>query len=81
MILEPEEIDKINSELEEISGESEENSYEKIAELRMNLCRLEGEKESLESEIEFHKTLGCKVCGIGSMPGFDAKPETIDNFV
>ena len=37
--------------------------------------------ENLDGEIEFHKTLGCKVCGIGSMPGFNAKMETIDSFV
>ncbi len=37
--------------------------------------------ENLDAEIEFHKTLGCKVCGLGSMPGFNAKPETIDEFV
>ena len=34
--------------------------------------------ENLEKEIEFHKTLGCKVCGLGSMPGFNAKMETIE---
>jgi len=37
--------------------------------------------ENLEKEIEFHKTLGCKVCGLGSMPGFNAKMETIEEFV
>lgn len=36
--------------------------------------------EKLESEIEFHKTLGCDIAGIGSMPGFNVKQETIDNF-
>ncbi len=25
--------------------------------------------EHLDEEIEFHKTIGCKVCGLGSMPG------------
>ncbi len=42
-------IEKINAQLEEASGE--ENGYEKIAELRMNLCRLEDEKKLLEVEI------------------------------
>ena len=37
--------------------------------------------EKLDEEIEFHKTLGCKVCGVGSMPGFNAKIETIEAFV
>ena len=37
--------------------------------------------EDIEGEIEFHKTLGCKVCGIGSMPGFNAQIETINEFV
>lgn len=36
---------------------------------------------NLESEIEFHKTLNCNVAGLGSMPGFNAKPETVDNFI
>jgi len=35
----------------------------------------------LDSEIEFHKTIGCKVAGLGAMPGFNAKKETIDEFV
>lgn len=33
--------------------------------------------EHLDEEIEFHKTIGCKVCGLGSMPG--AAKEKIDN--
>lgn len=37
--------------------------------------------ENLDEEIKFHKAIGCKVCGIGSMPGFNAKQETIDSFV
>ena len=42
-------IEKINLQLDELSGE--ENGYEKIAELRTNLCRLEDERKQLESEI------------------------------
>lgn len=37
--------------------------------------------ENIEKEIEFHKIIGCKVCGLGSMPGFNAKVETVDDFV
>ena len=37
--------------------------------------------ENLDKEIEFHKTLGIKVCGLGSMPDFNAKPETVKKFV
>ena len=36
--------------------------------------------ENLDREIEFHKTIGCKVCGLGAMPGFNAKKETIEEF-
>jgi len=36
--------------------------------------------ENLDAEIEFHKTLGCKVCGLGAMPGFNANEETIEEF-
>jgi len=36
--------------------------------------------ENLEEEIAFHKKLGCKVCGLGSMPAFNAKKETVDDF-
>ena len=35
----------------------------------------------VEGEIAFHKTLGCDICGIGSMPGFSASNEAVDNFV
>ncbi len=35
----------------------------------------------IEGEIAFHKAIGCDVCGIGSMPGFSADNETVDNFV
>ncbi len=37
--------------------------------------------ENIEKEIDFHKTLGIKICGIGSMPGFNTKIETIEEFV
>lgn len=37
--------------------------------------------ENLENEIEFHKSIGCNICGIGCMPEFNAKPETIENFI
>lgn len=37
--------------------------------------------EHLDEEIQFHKTIGCKVCGIGYMPGMNAQPETITDFV
>lgn len=37
--------------------------------------------EELDKEIEFHKTIGCNVCGLGCMPAFNAKPETVDDFV
>ncbi len=37
--------------------------------------------ENLEKEIEFHKTLGIKIAGLGSMPGFDAKEETVEDFI
>lgn len=36
--------------------------------------------ENLEEEIKFHKTIGCKVCGIGSIPGFNCRIETIEAF-
>lgn len=36
--------------------------------------------EHLDEEIEFHKTIGCKVCGLGAMPGMNATPETIEEF-
>ncbi len=37
--------------------------------------------ENLDGEIAFHKTIGCHICGLGSMPGFSAKPETVENFI
>jgi len=37
--------------------------------------------ENLEEEIEFHKAIGCKICGLGSMPGGKADMETINAFV
>jgi len=37
--------------------------------------------KNLDAEIEFHKTIGAKICGIGSMPGFSAEKETIEDFV
>lgn len=36
--------------------------------------------DDLEGEIKFHKTIGCKVCGIGAMPGFNSEIETLVNF-
>ncbi len=35
---------------------------------------------NIEKEIEFHKTIGCKICGLGAMPGFNTKLETIKEF-
>lgn len=35
----------------------------------------------LDSEIEYHRETGCKICGLGSMPGFNTEPETISNFL
>lgn len=37
--------------------------------------------ENIESEIEFHKKLDCKIAGLGAMPGLNVKPETIDSFI
>ena len=37
--------------------------------------------DNLEGEIEFHKTIGANICGIGSMPAFNAKIETVEEFV
>ncbi len=37
--------------------------------------------EHLEEEIAFHKALDCKVCGLGSMPAFNARKETVEDFV
>ena len=36
--------------------------------------------ENIENEIEFHKALGCEICGIGAMPGFNIRPENITDF-
>ena len=36
---------------------------------------------SLEGEIAFHKTIGCKICGIGSLPGFNVEKENIESFI
>lgn len=36
--------------------------------------------EHLDEEIEFHKTIGCKVCGLGVMPGLNASMETVEKF-
>ncbi len=35
----------------------------------------------IESEIRFHKTIGCPIAGIGSMPGFNANEDTVKNFI
>lgn len=37
--------------------------------------------EHLEEEIKFHKALDCKICGLGSMPGFCGSVETVEKFV
>ena len=37
--------------------------------------------ENLDAEIEFHKTLDCKICGLGAMPGFSGNIETVESFV
>lgn len=36
--------------------------------------------ENIDGEIAFHKAIGCKVCGIGAMPGFNAEILTIEEF-
>lgn len=36
--------------------------------------------ENLDEEIHFHKTLGCKICGLGGMPGYTGE-ETVMNFI
>lgn len=36
--------------------------------------------EDIEKEIEFHKTIGCKVCGIGSLPSFSTEVEALKKF-
>ena len=37
--------------------------------------------ENLDKEIEFHKTIGTKVCGLGSISGFEASIENIEKFI
>lgn len=37
--------------------------------------------ENLDSEIEFHKKLNCKIAGVGAMPGFNVKSETMEEFI
>ncbi|MDD6483655.1 MAG: sugar phosphate isomerase/epimerase [Clostridiales bacterium] len=37
--------------------------------------------ERLDDEIAYHKTIGCEVCGLGAMPGFNARTETIEKFI
>ena len=37
--------------------------------------------ENIDKEIEFHKTIGCNICGLGAMPGFNVKEETIKAFI
>ena len=37
--------------------------------------------ENIDEEIKFHKTIGCKICGLGAMPGFNASDETINEFI
>lgn len=34
----------------------------------------------IDGEIKYHKAIGCNVCGIGAMPGFNAKEKTINEF-
>ena len=36
---------------------------------------------NIEGEIEFHKKIGCKICGIGCMPGFNVEKENIEKFI
>ncbi len=35
----------------------------------------------IDSEIRFHKTIGCPIAGIGSMPGFNAEKNTVKDFI
>lgn len=37
--------------------------------------------EHLDELIKFHKTIGCHICGVGYMPGSNAKLETIRTFI
>ena len=46
------EIDTINTSIDELSSSTDEGAYEKMAELKVQLCRLEGEKAELESQIK-----------------------------
>ncbi|MBE7050930.1 MAG: sugar phosphate isomerase/epimerase [Ruminococcaceae bacterium] len=38
-------------------------------------------RDNLDKEIEFHKTIGAKICGIGCMPGFKSEPEDLKKFI
>ncbi len=35
----------------------------------------------LDGEVDYHNKIGCKICGIGSMPGFKADADTVDKFL
>ena len=37
--------------------------------------------EHIEKEIEFHKAINCKICGLGAMPGLNVSDETIKEFI
>lgn len=37
--------------------------------------------EEIDKEIEFHKAIGCPILGLGGMPGFEIKEDTVDNFI
>ena len=42
----------------------------------------EGFLENLDEIIAYNRTLGCKLCGIGSMPwGIRANPEAVNQFI
>ena len=36
--------------------------------------------ENIEKEIEYHKAIGCKVAGLGAMPGFNSEKQTLIDF-
>lgn len=38
-------------------------------------------EERLAETIAYHKTIGCKIAGIGCMPGFSSDRETVDSFI
>lgn len=38
-------------------------------------------EEHLEETIAFHKTIGCKIAGLGSMPGFSCDKENFEDFI